>query len=188
MVIPLLIIISLGMLEFWKLFKSNLIKRLVLAFFVLIIFYSLAKLYSSVIILNEYYRAREWNYGWEEVALEIKKLDPSLPVVVDSARDGPYIHLLFFLKYDPVIYQKENFEVGPNEYYTNMKRRDTWHIGNITVRPLNWEHDTTQKQYLIGDNLAISDGQIKEHNLTPVKDIFYPDGVIAFRVVEVNPD
>ena len=78
--------------------------------------------------------------------------------------------------------------MNPSEYYTNMTRRDTWHIGNITVRPLNWEYDTTQKQYLVGDKLAISDGQIEEHHLTLIKDILYPDGVVAFRIVGVNPE
>ena len=188
MVIPLLIIISLGILEFWKILKNKTTKNLAITAFILIIIYSLGKLYSSIIILNEHYRASEWNYGWEEVTRSIYKLKPDLPVIIDTARHGPYIQLLFFLKYDPIKYQQDNFEVTPGEYYTNMSRRDNWNLGNIKVRSINWEYDTTKKQYLIGDKLAISEGQIQEHNLTLVEDVLYPDGVIAFRIVEVNPD
>lgn len=188
MVIPLSIIISLGLIEFWKILKSKLLKNIAIAAFSLLIIYSLGKLFSSAIILNEYYRAREWDYGWEEVAQSIAKLDQNLPIIVDTARQGPHIELLFFLKYDPVEYQKNNFEVTTEEYYTKMSRRSTWDLGNIKIQPINWKNDLAKKQYLIGDRLAISDEQIEEHNLTLIKDIFYPDGVVAFRIVETNPD
>lgn len=188
MVIPLLTIIALGLLETWRFLKRPIFRQLALGAFILTIIYSLAKLYSSVIILNEYYRARDWDYGWEEVATTIKTLDPGLPIVVDTARHGPYIELLFFLKYDPATYVNDNFEVPLEEYYTNMARRSTWNMGMITIRPIDWKPDLTKKQYLVGDRLAISDQQIAIHNLTLVKDIFYPDGVTAFRVVETNPN
>jgi hypothetical protein len=188
MVIPLSIIISLGLIEFWKLLNSRLLKKIAVATFILLIVYSLGKLYSSAIILNESYRAREWDYGWEKVAESINELDTNLPTTVDTARHGPHIELLFFLKYDPVKYQHDNFEVTNEEYYTKMSRRSTWDLGNIKIQPIDWENDTAKKQYLIGDRLAISDEQIKEHDLTLIKDIYYPDGVLAFRIVETNPD
>jgi 4-amino-4-deoxy-L-arabinose transferase-like glycosyltransferase len=154
----------------------------------LILVYSLFKLHSSVFILNEYYRAREWNYGWEQVVEVIKtKTDPNLPIVVDNARGEPYSQLLFFLKSDPIKYQQENFEVPPDEYYTNMNRNMEKKIGRITTRSINWKPDLEVEQYLVGDELAISYQQIERHNLTLIEEIFYPDGTPAFRIVKTNP-
>jgi len=120
LIIPQIIIIAIGLTELIeKLLKSKiLIKIFFLGFSIFLVIYSLGKLYSSVIILNEYYRASEWNYGWEETVGEIKKLDPNYSIVVDSARSEPYIQILFYLKFDPVIYQKENTSIPLNEYYT----------------------------------------------------------------------
>src|SRR5258708_11051713 len=179
MVIPLTMIISLAIVELKFKFKYIV--------FVILIIYSLLKLYSSVIILNEHYRGRDWNYGWEIAANTIKALDQNLGIIVDNSRDEPYIQLAFFLKADPATFQKENFEVTPAEYYTNMNRNKEKHIGKLVTHPIDWEHDLKEKRYLIGDELAISLGQIKEHNLTLIKTIYYPDGTVALRIVETNP-
>lgn len=181
LVIPQIIIIALGIQELLK-------TKFKFIFTILLIFlysYSLFKLYSSVIILNEYYRGKYWDYGWQE-AVEVIKKYPDLPVVIDNARSDPDLILAFYLKYDPVKYQNENFEVPLNEYYTNLKRNTEKHIGNIITRPINWKMDTIKNQILVGDELAISYDQIKEHNLTLLKEIIYPSGEIALRVVKTN--
>ena len=198
MVIPLLIIISLGIIESYQMLKKYIILRLKLmkmsfyvftAFFisVAVVTYSFARLYSSVIILNEYYRAEEWNYGFEQIAATIQKLDQNFPVVVDNSRTEPYSQLLFFMKFDPETYQKENFEVSLSEYYTNMGRNKTKRIGRIVTRPIDWEKDLSVEQYLVGDSLSISYEQIERHNLNLINEIKFPDGRVAFLVVKTNP-
>jgi len=188
LVIPQTIIISLGVLSLFNYLKSKLSKSLFLAIFLSLIIFSFLKLHSSVIILNEYYRAREWNYGWQQVVEVINtKTDPDLPIVVDNARSEPYSQLLFFLKFNPVKYQQDNFEIPLSEYYTNMGRNTEKKIGNITTRPISWKPDLQQEQYLIGDELSISYDQIARHNLELVEEIFYPDGSPAFRIVKTNP-
>lgn len=187
MVIPLTLIASLGIIEIFNKLKKKKGGLVFTGIFTLLIIYSIAKLYSSVIILNENFRGRDWNYGWEEAATLIKTFDQKLPVIVDNSRDEPYIQLAFFLKADPTTYQKENLEVSINEYYTNMTRVKEKKIGNIITRPINWEKDLLIHQYLIGDELAISLQQIQEHNLTLIKEIKYPNGEVALRIVSTNP-
>jgi len=189
LVIPQTIIISIGLSDLIFRLKSShmYIKFLLFGFSLIVILYSLGKLYSSVIILNEYYRANEWNYGWQETVGEIKKLNPKYSIVVDNARSEPYIQILFYLKFDPSTYQKDNASIPLNEYYTNMDRDPVIKIGNITTRTIDWKNDLAKKQYLIGDELAISLDQIKRENLTLIKEIKYPDGSCAFRIVETNP-
>lgn len=188
LVIPQIIIFALGFYELINKFKSKIVITSIWATLLVVVMYSLTKLYSSVIILNEHYRATEWNYGWEEVSKTIQLQDRNLPTIVDNSRSEPYSQLLFFLKFDPETYQKENFEVPIKEYYTNMDRNKNKKIGNITTRPIIWNKDIYEKQYLIGDGLSISQNQINEHQLELVRLITYPDWSIAFKIVKTNPE
>ena len=187
LIFPQIIIVTIGIIAAYRFVQKRILKIAFVLIFILLIIYSLAKLFSSVVILNEYYKAEYWNYGWEEVASTIKTLNPNLPIVVDTAREWPYIQILFSLKFDPATYQKENFEVPLNEYYTNLNRQDVKKIGNIITRKIQWKPDIKKEQYLIGDSLAISQQQIEEHKLTLIKDVYYPDGRIAYRIVKTNP-
>ena len=184
LVIPLTIICALS--------ATEILKKMSLKFKILVVFiftiYSLLKLYSSGYLLNEYYRASSWDYGWEQVSEVIKKeLNPNLPIIVDNARNEPYSQLLVFLKPDPAEYQKDNFEVSNQDYYTYMGRNTTKKIGNLTTRGINWTEDKKIEQYLIGDSLAISYEQIKDNNLTLIKEIKYPDGSPIFIITKTNP-
>lgn len=187
MVVPLSFIISLGIIRTYE-FISPRFRRLSIIGFGGVIIYSLINLYSSAIILNEYFRARFWDYGWRQVVERLDTLDHKLPIVVDNARAEPYSQILFFTKFDPAIYQRDNFEVPPNEYYTNLNRNRVKNIGRITVRGIEWKPDMMLEQYLVGDHLAISYDQLKRNHLTLIDEINYPDGTPAYRIVKTNPN
>lgn len=186
LVIPIILICSLSLAHFLEYFKSLYFKIILVS---LVLIYSVLKLYSSGYLLNEYYRASYWDYGWQQVAEVIKNdLDPKLPVVVDNARNEPYSQLIVFLQADPVKYQAENFEVSNSEYYTFMGRNKDKKFGNVTTRGINWATDKKIDQYLIGDSLAISLEQLNDGSLTLIKQINYPDGSPAYLVVRTNPN
>jgi 4-amino-4-deoxy-L-arabinose transferase-like glycosyltransferase len=187
LVIPQIAIISLGLTEFYSRLKMRWFKNMSAIIFTGLIIYSLLKLYSSVIILNENARAKDWDYGWKEVSEVIINLNTDLPVVVDNARSDAYPQLAFYLKYDPSKFQQQNFEVHLNEYYTNMYHNKEKYIGMVATRPIAWEKDLMIDQYLIGDGLGISLQQIEEHKLTLISEIRYPDKSVAFRIVQTNP-
>lgn len=189
LVVPQLIIISLGIVYSAKILvtKIKFAKLGITVAGILVIIYSIGKLYSSVIVLNEHLRASYWDYGWKEVVETANNLDPAFPIVVDNSRNEPYIEILFFKKYNPEVYQSNNKEVMQAEYYSNMDRITNIQIGNITTRGINWEQDVFIEQYLVGDALSISYNQIEEHKMTLIKEIKYPDNNIAFRIVKTNP-
>lgn len=136
LVIPIILVCSLSAVHILERLNNVKIKGFLV---VAILVYSLLKLYSSGYLLNEYYRAPYWDYGWEQVADVIKKdLDPSLPIIVDNARNEPYSQLLVFMKPDPATYQRDNFEVSNGDYYSYMGRNTTKKIGRITTRGINW--------------------------------------------------
>ena len=188
LVIPFTILISLSLIQIYQSLKTKLKKVAALTVFILLLFYSLAKLYSSVFILNEYFRAPYWDYGWQQISEVIKnKTDPDLPIIIDNARAEPYSQILFYTKYDPAPYQRENFEVPLSEYYTNLTRVKEKSLGRIKTRGINWEQDLPIEQYFVGDYLAISEEQIARHHLELIAEIKYPDGSVAYRFVKTRP-
>lgn len=188
LVIPQLIVVSLGLVDIYLRIKSFRLKIVSVVIFIMLFVYSMFKLHSSVIILNEFYRARYWDWGIEEIVKEINNFDKEIPIVFDNARSDPELILAFFLKYDPVKYQIENPEVNEKEYYTNLTRVREKHVSQIVTRSINWENDLVIDQYLIGDELAISLDQIKEHKLSLIREIKFPDGKVAYRIVRTNAD
>ena len=85
-------------------------------------------------------------------------------------------------------FQTGNLEVTPEEYYIKMEILSSWNLGNVTVKPIEWGLDLGKKQFLVGEEQVISDEQTKNRNLTLIIDKPCTDGVIAFRIVETNPD
>src|SRR5258708_5931817 len=143
MVIPIIISIAYAIVELHGKIKKQNLKILFWIGFIVLIIYSLLKLYSSVIILNEHYRGEDWDYGWKSATDVIHSFDKNLPVIVDNSRNEPYIQLAFFLKTDPVIFQHENFEVPISEYYTNMNRNKDKIVEapngqKLFTSPINW--------------------------------------------------
>jgi len=184
LVIPLNIICALAIADLFERVKN---KKLFIVGSSLTLAYSLLKLYSSGYLLNEYYRAQYWDYGWEQVANVIKnELDQDLPIVVDNARNEPYSQLLVFLKHDPIQYQKDNFEVSNQDYYSYMGRNTTKKIGRIVTNGIDWKNET--ERYFIGDYLSISHDQIRNNKLLLIKEIYYPDGSPAYRIVKTQPE
>jgi hypothetical protein len=180
MLMPLVVLVAIGTNEFVKKFK----KMGYLILMVLII-WSFGKIYLSVFKFNDFFREIDWNSGAEEM---VKMLEnKSLPIVIDNGRGEIYSQILFFTKFDPRKYQKNNSEVSESDYYTNMVRNRTKKINNITVREIVWKDDIKEEQILVGDNLAISNDQIKEHCLTKIFEIKALDGKIIYTGVATNP-
>lgn len=182
MVIPHLYLVALGL----KLVFSKHMKIGVLLGFGLIIF-SLLRVYFSFFVINDYFRYKHWNYGTRELVERMAEY-PQLPVVLDNSRDELYIEVLFFSKYDPGEYQQNNFEVNPDEYYVNMSRNINKNIGNISTRGIVWSEDIYTDQLLVGDYLAISEDQIKEHCLEKKFEIKGPDRSLLYMGVRTNPE
>lgn len=185
LLIPQIIAISLGIITtlYWV---SNRIRRLGIAALCLLIIYSVLNLYSSGVVLNEFYRARDWNYGLEQVANFLGTTDPGIPVLVDSA-DENFMELAFFLKTDPQAFQKDNYEVSIQNYYSDMSRLSIHKLGRVIVKPLKWDEDLKKDQFIVADSIGISKDQIREHNLTIEKEILFPDQSVAYRILRTNP-
>ena len=60
-------------------------------------------------------------------------------------------------------------------------------FGNIKVGPLVWKDDVCTDQIVIGDSLAISDVQAKEHSFTKVLEVKNKEGKVLFNAFQTSP-
>jgi hypothetical protein len=173
-------LVAIGLINFLEKYK-----KIGIVILVGLIVWSVGRIYLSVFRFNDYFRGQYWETGIEEMINKIK--DEKIPVVIDNGRGEIYSQILFFTKADPIKYQENNFEVSESNYYTDMTRNKTKKIGNIMIKGIVWKNEIAKEQILVGDNLAISDEQIKQHCLTKMFEIRGLDNKLLFIGVKTNP-
>ncbi len=112
------------------------------------LFYAIITLFFSfnfVYYLNQYfvqsnyYTSQDWQYGYKQVIAEINKLENSYKEIVVSNKqplDNSYQFFLFYLKYDPVKYQKTGAKNSNHSF------------AKFVFRPINWQKDPLRKNIL----------------------------------------
>lgn len=179
---PLILVISIGLDRLIQ--KGGILTWLIFWPLILI---SLVLLWRSYFILLPNERAKTWGYGFEKLAEEID-IRPNEVFVIDQSRLKPaYIELAFFLEYPPEKFQNEVDQSIKDNYYKNINFSDSYNFANIKTRGINWEEDIYKEQILVGDELAISPQQAKEHFLSKVFEIRDPVEQIVFVGFRTNP-
>jgi 4-amino-4-deoxy-L-arabinose transferase-like glycosyltransferase len=162
MLIPLLIVVSLGITKFIK-FSS---KRQLL----IVIFYFL----STALYLREYhlrypiYAAKDWQYGYQQMAEYVKQREPDVEKIVITSQYGqPHIFTYFWQKRDPM----EIFWGQMTKY---------------TFRDINWEEDKLKENVLlVATSEQIPLKAVAKWEMDWIeKEILFPDGSVAFRIVK----
>ena len=185
MLLPLVIVISLGANKLLVLIKESWLKYVTVIFLTTV---SLFLLWRGYFVLLPNERARVWGYGYKELA-EFINNRPKERFVIDQSRIKPvYIELAFFNKYPP---EKMHQAVDPSikeNYYSEVVFDSFYQLGNIDIRKIEWQEDIYQEQIIIGDELSISNEQAEEHFLKKVFEVEDPIGSLIFRGYKTNPE
>lgn len=154
----------------WKIYLKGLLYTLFIGVFILNFSYFL----NQYFVQQNYYFSKSWQYGYKQAIDFVKPIIKDYDSVVVSNQgplDQSYIFFLFYLKYDPVLYQKSGGTVSGG-FKENHKGFE-----NITFRPINWSDEKTDGKTLYigrpGDFGADSD---------ILKKINYLDGTDAIIV------
>lgn len=116
--------------------------------------------------------ADAWQYGYKEVISEITNIEDQYQKIVFTYQyDQPYIFYLFYRQIDPVWYQSQ---WGGGEVL-----RDARAFGKYEFRKINWNIDSQGKNTLF----VGTPKEIPENVTGLIKNIYFPDGSVAFRVV-----
>lgn len=148
---------------------------------------SLVLLWRSYFVFLPAERAKVWGYGFSQLAQEIKKR-PNERFLIERSRIKPaYILLAFYLEYPPDKFQMETDKGIKDRYYSDLSFDGHYKFANLETRDIDWGKDPLREQIIVGDELAISGAQAKEHNLELVFEIKDPINYIVFRGWKTNP-
>jgi len=184
LIIPIILIISLGFDNIYRKFKPIYVHTII----VFGVSFSLMLLWRSYFVFLPYQRAVWWSYGYQQL-VKIIQNNPDKKYLIDNTRSGSgYIDILFYLKYSPSQFQKQFTPDFVSNYYENPPYTANYNFANISLRPIYWQTDIYENQILVGDDLAISAGQSQEHFLTQIFDIKDPTGKTIFAGYQTNPE
>lgn len=178
-ILPVLSIISgvglLAILKWVIQFKNVFLKATLGLSFLLIIFGSLLQAFlmfkvhfpkqkaDTFMVGNK--EAVEWiigNQNFREIVFDPRRLSDGQIIV-----SVPHLYYLFYTKYDPLLYQKQQNRVR---------------IENLTVREINWPIERSKKGSLfIGSPFVIPEKDLEEAKI--YKKILTPDGGVALLIV-----
>ena len=181
MVIPLMMVSTLGFLDIVEWIKKFKNKRLVSALYFLL----LALIAWQFVRYEHIYwvhMAKEYpfssQYGVKELVayLEGEGVDKSKKVMVTDRYDQPYILFLFYLKYDPAGFQAGHVLTPRDQFgFSTVRNFGKYTFTSIT----NW--DSTRQEYRDA-LIAGTDEEIFE-GTNVVKDIYGTNGHKYFQVV-----
>ena len=172
------VLIAFGIHHLLNIFSAFRFKN---AIFIVIVLISLIQLYIAYFVLLKYERFDNYGFSYIELLKRTEQMEDK-KFVVDSTRElGTGIRFAFFKKYDPLALQKILGNQILNRYYSSFEYDEPYVLDNIEARPIFWKEDVCKEQVLVGDSLAISDGQIKEHYLRFLFDVKDMAGNVALR-------
>lgn len=159
--------------------------------FSLLFFISLILFWRGYFILLPQLRSDTWGFEWKILSEYIKN-HPDDQFVIDQAinqkpEEIAYFQLALYLKIDPKIIQESADPGVLTNYYHDVDFVPFRKFLNIETKPIDWGETVHEKKTLVGDLAAISDDQIKLHNLTQVFEIKDPSDKIILRGFETNP-
>jgi len=184
MVIPLFIIISYGIVNFFQVF--NLRKK----FFFSIVLSSLfiiLYLWNFAFYLHQYYvhypkiYPAAWEYGFKDLVDYVKEnQEKYTKIYVTNEYDQPYILFAFYLKYSPKVFQKEAKLTERDRFgFSTVPNFGKYYFGSINLEKLK-EESAGQKIMIVGTKKEIPD------SATIIKRIYFKDGKTeAFRIIEL---
>lgn len=117
-----------------------------------------------------------WQYGNKEAIQYAKQHENQYTrIIMTYAYDQPYIYYLFYNKIDPAWYQ-HNWNYSGNGSVDRFYRK----IGKYEFTKIETKHLSLGKTLLIGtpSEIPAGTGQLK-------KEIYFPDGRIAYKIVEL---
>lgn len=116
-----------------------------------------------------------WQYGYKEIVQYAKEQEPDVnKIVITYKYDQPYIYYLFYNKIDPLWYQK-NWDYNK----TGKVERFIRIIGKYEFRNLEYSQDS-----LLPNALLIGTPEEIPNTAKIVKEVNFPDGRVAFRIVK----
>lgn len=141
---------------------SKVLPSIIITFFLANFVYYLHQYYIHM----SYEYSFDWQYGYREIADEVKKLEPKYEKVIISPKlDQPHMFFLFYLKYDPQKYLEEGGTKSSG--FKDLEHK----FGKYEFRFFDFSKESERQKYLfVGTPDEIPIGQ------KTIKTIYHPNG------------
>ena len=179
MLLPLVIIASLGVNYVLSHFRK-------LGLFVVVLLYLVSFIYfvdSEYVHLPEA-QSKAWEYGYKQIVETVSPIQSDYAeIVVQQSYAQPYIYFLFFQKYPPQKLQSQHNFV--ENKYGDVGQ--VFALDNIKFEPIDWSVRRGQKgKLIVGDPIRIPTEDINSEEHRIISEIKYLDGSDAFRIIEIK--
>jgi len=186
--LPITIVSAWGMWDLWNKLKNKTVKFVVSFSILLLVLFSLNRLASSYLVVTPNQRAVEWDYVFKNVVSAINtQIDSAEKVVWDTSYSEPYIHYLFWSKFDPDELQvtTKNLDL---DYYGETSEVRFLNVGKVYFENVDWptRRGDSGTIFVVQDKLVPPSEFITDPNVEMLDEILLPDGKVMFRLLKIK--
>lgn len=179
MLYPLLILSAMGLDKLVKTKKIVVTMGLPIFVFAIIFYFQSYYIFTP---LRTYKGPAGWQCGYKELVETTQKYKNKYEkIIIDTSYQGPYIFFLFYEQYDPARYQPQAnlFQESPDVLGEGVG------YDSYVFRPIYWPEDRLiEKTLFIGPPERLPTKDISEDEARIVDTVYFPNGEIAFLLVE----
>ncbi|HSD98842.1 MAG TPA: glycosyltransferase family 39 protein [Patescibacteria group bacterium] len=168
------IFIAFGLFGFYKFMeqKNKWLQYGFIACVSIAAIFNFAYFVDQYFVQQNYYNSLDWQYGYEQAVSYVSSLGAKEVVVTNQPPlDQSYIFFLFYLKYDPFLYQSQTKDVSGGF-------REDHVFGRYVFRPIEWNIEKKNSQ-----TIYVGRPEDFPSNIHVLKTIFYLDGKPAIEIV-----
>lgn len=151
--------------------------------------YTFGQFLFAYFIADSFTRAKDWDYGYRELIPFLETIKGARKIIIDDPKTTPYIQLLFFGKVNPRDYQAAASGKGVlTQYYTSAEDLRPESFDSFEFRRVNWraERGDSGKVFVMANFLLPPSEFRGDPNVKLLKEIDYPNGETAFRIVWIR--
>lgn len=172
------ICVAAGILLFYfsvKKIKLSFVQYGIYAVITILFLINIGYYLDQYFVQQNYYNSKYWQYGYKEAVGEVKKIEDNYSKIIVSNQphlDQSYMFFLFYLLYDPSLYQKQSQDSSGG-----FKENHTF--GKYEFRPIDWQNEEkTSRVLYVGRPEDFSGGY------SVIKKIDFLDGEPAILIVQ----
>ncbi|PIS09388.1 hypothetical protein COT75_01780 [Candidatus Beckwithbacteria bacterium CG10_big_fil_rev_8_21_14_0_10_34_10] len=167
LLIPLMIVISLGIKRLFNFFESKRYKKVFYVLFFLFYITNIGYYLYSYYVRLPVYAAPDWQYGYKEMVQYVETKENEVEKIIITLEYGqPHIFIQFYQKLKPLEIWQEK-------------------LGKYQFREINWQKDKNLSKVL----LVATPKEVPLESIPPrakiEKEIYFPDGSVSFRIIKL---
>lgn len=155
------IIIASGIYNFFLLLKKNINRKIYYifsVFFITFIITSFFNLSTTLLFYMPYTQKGSWQFGMKQIVSKVEEIKNDYSkLIVETRTAQPYIFYLYYLKYDPLTYQKYSKEIS--------SPRKVYDFDKYSFRDIYWPKDKLLKNVLfVGPESSLPLDELSNNN------------------------